>query len=121
MMIVLFGLRNCDSCKKARQWLEGHGIAATFIDIRADALAGDVLDRWIDALGWETLLNRRGTTWRGLSEADRDALDAERARALMLAHPALVKRPVIDDDGAISVGFDETVRTRLLAGKGRAR
>ncbi|GAB4571000.1 MAG: ArsC family reductase [Rhodothalassiaceae bacterium] len=112
-MIVLFGLKNCDSCRKARKWLEAEGLAHRFVDVRTDGLAPETLDRWIEAISIEALLNRRGTTWRGLSDSDRADLDEEKARALMLAHPALIRRPVIDQDGHITVGFDLAIQARL--------
>ncbi|MYE01900.1 MAG: arsenate reductase [Alphaproteobacteria bacterium] len=102
-MLTVYGLKSCDACRKARKAL-GES-EHRFHDLREDGLDGAMLDRWIDALGWEALLNRRSTTWRSLDEADRAGLDAGRARGLMLAHPTLVKRPVIDDGGAVRVGL----------------
>ncbi len=102
-MLTVYGLKTCDACRKARKALGDR--EHRFHDLRADGLDPALLDRWIEALGWEALLNRRSTTWRGLNEADRAAPDADRARGLMLAHPALVKRPVIDDGGTVRVGL----------------
>ncbi len=116
-MIVIYGLKNCDTCRKARKWMDGEGIAHRFHDVRADGLDGPTLDAWVTALGWEALLNRRGTTWRALSEADREGVDAARARTLILTHPALVKRPVFDQGGGrFLLGFGEAERAALAAG-----
>jgi Spx/MgsR family transcriptional regulator len=115
-MITIYGLRNCDTCRKALAWLKGEGIAHRFHDVRADGLDRATIARWTGAVDWETLLNRRGTTWRGLAEADKAGLDEAKAVTLMTGHPALIKRPVIEADGAVTVGFDETVRQRLVAG-----
>jgi Spx/MgsR family transcriptional regulator len=104
-MIVLYGLRNCDTCRKAQAWLKARGTEFRFHDVRADGLDAGLLERWESRLGWEALLNRRGTTWRGLAEGERAGLDRNRALALMRAHPALIKRPVLDAGECILVGF----------------
>lgn len=105
MTTILYGIAKCDSCRRARQWLEDHGIEHRFHDLRKDGLSPRTLDRWLAEAGWEGLLNRRGTTWRGLPERDKDHLDARTARRLMLAHPTLVKRPVLEVGAALLVGF----------------
>ena len=102
-MLTVYGLKSCDACRKARKALGDR--EHRFHDLREDGLDGAMLDRWIGALGWEALLNRRSATWRTLDEAEKAGLDAGRARGLMLAHPALVKRPVIDDGGTVRVGL----------------
>ena len=104
-MVTLYGITSCDTVKKARRWLEERGITYRFHDLRKDGLDATLLGAWERALGWEALLNRRGATWRKLSEAQRCGLDRDRAVALMLAHPTLVKRPVLDLGGSIRVGF----------------
>jgi arsenate reductase len=104
-MPVLYGLKNCDTCRKARAWLEQHGHACRLHDFRADGLEPALLEQWEQALGWEVLLNRRGTTWRGLAESDRVDVDRAKALALMLTHPALIKRPVLAADGKVLIGF----------------
>ncbi len=105
-MIVVYGLKNCDSCRKARGWLEGQGIAHRFHDLRADGFPGERLPAWLSAVGWETLLNRRGTTWRQLPEETRAGAGAETVAELLEAYPALIKRPVFDlPDGQVVVGF----------------
>ena len=109
-MITVTGLKNCDTCRNAMKWLKAEGVEAKLHDLRADGLDGAALDRWIAAVGWETLLNRRGTTWRGLSDADKADVDGAKARALMLAHPALIKRPVFEMEGRVLVGMDALKR-----------
>lgn len=104
-MITLYGLKNCDTCRKARKFLEAEGIEHRFHDLRADGLAATDLKSWVSAVGWEKLLNRRGTTWRGLPDKDKNELGEAAAIELMRAHPALIKRPVIDQAGEVSVGF----------------
>jgi Spx/MgsR family transcriptional regulator len=104
-MLTVYGLKTCDTCRKARKWLDAKGIAHEFRDVREDGLAKGDVARWVKAVGDETLINRRGTTWRGLSNAKRN--DAVRGQAvqLMLDHPALIKRPVFELDGEVIVGF----------------
>jgi len=108
---VMYGIKNCDTIKKARNYLSTSGIDFHFHDYRADGLDAALLQSFIDQLGYDVLLNTRGTTWRQLPEAERDAIrDAASAKALMLAHPALIKRPVLAaPDGALLVGFKEPV------------
>ncbi len=107
-MVTLYGIPNCDTVRKARKWLDAHGVDARFHDIRKDGLDADTLARWSQAVGWETLLNRRGQGWRKLPEATRNGIDEANALRLMLADPVLIKRPVLDIDGDIQVGFKET-------------
>lgn len=105
-MLTLYGLKNCETCRKARAWLDQQALAYRFHDFRADGLDAATLERLEAALGWEALLNRRGTTWRGLPESDRAGVDRNQALALMLAHPALIKRPVLAaEDGRTLIGF----------------
>lgn len=106
-MVTLYGIKNCDSVKKARAWLERNGIEYQFHDFRTDRLPAMLLQRWIDQLGWEALLNRRGTTWRQLPESTRATIDEKRAQSLMLEQPTLIKRPVLDDGRTSQVGFKE--------------
>lgn len=104
-MLTLYGLKNCDTCRKAKAWLDQRGLAHRFHDFRTDGLDSGLLEQFEKELGWESLLNRRGTTWRGLAEADRAGLDRDKALALLLAHPALIKRPVLVADGRTLMGF----------------
>ncbi|MEQ7873442.1 ArsC/Spx/MgsR family protein [Sphingomonas sp. ASV193] len=105
-MITLHGIANCDTVKKARTALPD----AAFRDFKKQAPSGAELARWADAVGWEALLNRKGTTFRALSEADRAGLDRDRALALMEAQPSLIKRPVIDDGATVTVGWTPEAR-----------
>jgi arsenate reductase len=106
--IRLYGIVNCDTVKRARAWLAAQGEANDFHDFKKAGVPPSGLDRWLDAVGWERLLNRQGSTWRRLDEAQRNAVhDAATAHTLMLAQPSVIKRPVVQwADGAISVGFD---------------
>lgn len=105
--ITLYGIANCDTVRKARNWLEARGIAHAFHDLRRQGLPEATLDRWIHRLGWEALLNRRGTTWRQLPAAQQAAVvDATSARMLMLAQVTVIKRPVIEWPDTVTAGFD---------------
>ncbi|MFT6581907.1 MAG: Spx/MgsR family transcriptional regulator [Alphaproteobacteria bacterium] len=112
-MITVFGIPNCDTCRKARKWLKDQKIDHGFHDFRKDGLTRADVDGWVDAVGWETLLNRRGTTWRKLPEADKVVSDAASAAALMTENPTLIKRPVIAAGETILVGFKADVQTAL--------
>lgn len=107
-MITVHGIPNCDTVKKARTWLAEHGVAHDFHDFKKQGVPEAALDRWLAAAGWETVINRKGTTWRQLDEATRTGVnDAASARAVALANPSVIKRPVVQwGDGAITVGFD---------------
>jgi arsenate reductase len=112
-MIAMWGLKNCDTCRKAMKWMDAENIGYEFHDVRTGGLDAKTLSEWIAAAGWETLLNRRGTTWRGLPEADKADVDADRAAKLMLAHPALIKRPVFDTGSSVLVGFSAAEQKAL--------
>lgn len=103
--VTIFGIKTCDTMKKARAWLDEHGVAYAFHDYKTAGIDAAKLGSWIDRLGWEVLLNRAGTTFRKLPEADKDGLDAAKAKALMLAQPSMIKRPVLERSGEILVGF----------------
>ncbi len=102
---TIYGIRNCDTMKKARAWLDQHDIAYTFHDYRSAGITRDRLLAWSAQAGWEKLLNRAGTTFRKLPEADRASLDQDKAIRLMLAQPAMIKRPVLELDDRVLVGF----------------
>ncbi len=102
----LYGIKNCDTVKKARKWLDENGIEHEFHDFKKDGLDSELLSQWEQAVGWETLLNRRGTTWRKLPDEVRDTISAQSAHDIMLENPSIIKRPVVDRDGEISVGFN---------------
>ena len=110
MAITIFGIKNCDTMKKARLWLDQHGVAYAFHDYSADGIDRARLERWSKKLGWEILLNRAGTTFRALPDAEKQGLDADKAIALMLAQPSMIKRPVLDlGGGRLLVGFKPEV------------
>ena len=114
MTIRLYGIKHCDTVKKARKWLEQQGIDYRFIDHRADGLDPLQLEHWLDQLGWEQLVNKRGTTYRALPEADKTALGPDTAAALLLAHPAMIKRPLLELDGQLHLGFNAELYSRLF-------
>ncbi len=103
--ITMYGIPNCDTIKKARTWLDGQGVAYTFHDYKKAGIDQPRLEAWVDELGWELLLNRAGTTFRKLPDADRDGIDRHKAIALMLAQPSIIKRPVLDLGSRRLVGF----------------
>lgn len=105
MTLILYGISNCDTVKKARRWLDEQGVAHRFHDVRKDGLDAARLQNWIDALGWEKLLNRSGTTFRKLPDGQKEGLDSASAKALMLEQPAMIRRPVVEAADGISVGF----------------
>ncbi|MBX3562729.1 MAG: ArsC family reductase [Sphingomonas sp.] len=104
-MSTMYGIKNCDTIKKARAWLEAKGVAYDFHDYKTAGIDEGLLRSWAKELGWEKLLNRTGTTFRKLPEADREGLDADKAVALMLAQPSMIKRPVLDIGDKRLLGF----------------
>lgn len=116
-MTILYGIPNCDTVRKARKWLDVQGIAHRFHDFRADGLTAERVAAWSDVLGWDALLNRRGATWRQLDADLRAAIGAATAPALLLAQPTLIRRPVLEHDGAVYLGFEpEQYRLIFRAG-----
>jgi Spx/MgsR family transcriptional regulator len=115
-LIIIYGISNCDTVKKARAWLDAGRIGYVFHDYKTAGIDAERLRRWCKALGWETLLNRAGTTFRKLPEADQADLDRERAIALMLARPALIRRPVAEGRGILLAGFKPEIYRRHFAG-----
>jgi len=113
-MITLYGIPNCDTVKKARAWLDGRGIEYAFHDYKKAGADPAKLRGWVAAKGWETVLNRRGTTFRGLPDADKADIDPAKAVALMQAHPSTIKRPVVEHHGGVLVGFDAAEWERAL-------
>ena len=105
MAITMYGIKNCDTIKKARKWLEDKGVAYDFHDYKALGVEEGQLRSWVAERGWETLLNRAGTTFRALPDADKQGIDADKAVALMLANPSMIKRPVLDLGDRRLVGF----------------
>ena len=114
MKVTIYGIPNCDTMKKARAWLDSHGIAYGFHDYRASGLERDRLKGWAQKVGWERLLNKASTTFRELPDKDKAAIDEAKAIALMLAQPTMIKRPVLDKDGALTVGFKPDVYEELF-------
>ncbi len=111
--MIVYGIPNCDTIKKARKWLQGHDLEYQFHDFRKDGLEPALLKQWVDKVGWETLLNRRGTTWRKLPEKVRNTIDEKTAIKIMLEQPAIIKRPVLVKGKQILVGFDEAQYRKL--------
>ena len=105
MTVTIYGIKNCDTMKKARAWLAEHSVQTEFHDYKASGIDRSHLERWCNEAGWETVLNRAGTTFRKLDDADKQDLDQEKAIALMLAQPSMIKRPVLEADGRIIIGF----------------
>ena len=101
----LFGIKNCDTVKKAKVWLTSNHIDFDFHDFRADGLTEQQVRTWVTQLGWETLLNKRSTTWRQLPDADKQGWDDDKATHLLCAHPTLIKRPVLQHEDTLLVGF----------------
>jgi Spx/MgsR family transcriptional regulator len=110
----LFGLKNCDTCRKALKALKSAGHEPDFHDVRVDGVTKAYLTKWARAAGWEALLNKKSTTWRELSDADKKGCDEKKAIALMEKHPALIKRPVIECEGKVTVGWTKDVQDALL-------
>ncbi|MEQ1510989.1 MAG: ArsC family reductase [Sphingopyxis sp.] len=115
MTITLYGIANCDTVKKARAWLDARGVAFTFHDYKKAGIDAGTLSRWAGEVGWEVLLNRAGTTFTKLPDADKADLDAAKAIALMIAQPSMIKRPVVTGAGALLVGFKPDVYAEAFA------
>ena len=105
-MVTMYGIANCDTIRKARRWLDEQSVDYRFHDYRKDGIDRAQLQTLADELGWENLLNRRGTTWRRLSDAEREGLNSDRAIALLLQYPAMIKRPLLDTGSQRLLGFD---------------
>ena len=103
--VTIYGIKSCDTMKKARAWLDKHDVAYAFHDYKAAGIDRGSLETWSRAVGWETLLNRAGTTFRALPDKDKDGLTEKKAIALMMAQPSMIKRPVLDFGGKFLVGF----------------
>jgi len=117
MSATIYGIKNCDTMKKARAWLDAHGVTYQFHDYKQDGIDRARLAKWCDKAGWETLLNRAGTTFRKLPEAEKTDLDERRAIALMLAQPSMIKRPVLEIAGKLLVGFKPDLYRKDVAPK----
>jgi arsenate reductase (glutaredoxin) len=115
MSITLYGIPNCDTVKKARVWLDGQGISYAFHDYKKAGADAGKLAAWCDTKGWEVILNRAGTTFKKLSDADKQGLDQAKAIKLMLDQPSMIKRPVVEYTGGLLVGFKEAEWTAALS------
>jgi arsenate reductase len=114
-MLAMYGIPNCDTVKKARTWLEGHGLAYAFHDYKKAGVDKMKLEGWVQQVGLETLLNRNGTTFKKLPDPDRENLTEKKAIALMLAQPSMIKRPVVEKKGKIVVGFKPELYDKVFA------
>jgi arsenate reductase (glutaredoxin) len=112
--VAIYGIKACDTMKKARAWLETHGVACEFHDYKTQSIERGVLEKWVRAVGWETLLNRAGTTFRKLPDKDKAGIDEKKAITLMLAQPSMIKRPVLDDGTALIVGFNPEIYAKAF-------
>jgi arsenate reductase (glutaredoxin) len=114
---TLYGIKNCDTMKKARAWLDGHGVPYEFHDYKVAGIEADRLQRWMKKAGWETVLNRGGTTFRKLPDARKTGLDERKALALMLEQPSMIKRPVLELGEKLLVGFKPETYDNAIRGK----
>jgi len=112
--VTIYGIKNCDTMKKARAWLDARGVAYAFHDYKTAGIERGMLEGWVREAGWETLLNRAGTTFRKLPEKAKDGLTERNAIALMLDQPSMIKRPVLDGGGRLFVGFKPELYERAL-------
>lgn len=112
-MLKIYGLKNCDTCRKAVKWLEGEGIAYQFHDFRTEGISVAEVKRFAAAVGWEALLNKASTTWRGLPDGDKESLGEAKAVKLMVASPALIKRPVFDNGKILVSGFRDPQKAAI--------
>jgi Spx/MgsR family transcriptional regulator len=115
MTVKVYGIKNCDTMKRARAWLEGHKVDYDFHDYKSEGIDRPTLESWVKKLGWDVLLNRGGTTFRKLPDADKEGLTEKKAIALMLAQPSMIKRPVLEAKGKLTVGFRPEEYKKLFA------
>jgi arsenate reductase len=113
--VTIYGIKNCDTMKKARAWLDKHGVAYAFHDYKVQGIDAPALEGWAKKVGWEALLNRAGTTFRKLPDKDKENITEKKAFALMLAQPSMIKRPVLDAGGKLTVGFKPEIYEKLFA------
>ena len=116
--LTMYGIKNCDTVKKARNWLDANGVAYGFHDYKTLGIDAETLRGWVAALGWEVVFNRAGTTFRALPDADKAGITPEKAVALMLAQPSMIKRPIVAGDSVLLAGFKADVYTASFAQKG---
>jgi arsenate reductase (glutaredoxin) len=115
--VTIYGIKNCDTMKKARSWLDRRGVVYEFHDYKSAGIARGMLEGWAHEVGWEVLLNRSGRTFRALPEKDREDLTDKKAIALMAAQPSMIKRPVLDVDGGLLVGFKPEEYEKVFGGR----
>ena len=113
--MIIYGIKNCDTMKKARAWLDAHAIAHRFHDYKTAGIEQQRLEKWVRQVGWEKLLNRAGTTFRKLPDTERDGVTEAKAIALMLAQPSMIKRPVIEHGTALTIGFKPDAYAQTFA------
>lgn len=119
MAITLFGISSCDTCRKARRWLDENGLEYRYHDIRRDGLPESALKDWVRRAGWETIMNRRSATWRRIPDVDKDVSDAGGATALMLEFPTIIKRPILSSGKLLLLGFDPAKYAAALASRSK--
>ena len=107
--VIVYGISNCDTIKKAKSWLDRKGIKYAFHDYRKQGLNIDQLNAWVNELGWESLLNKRGTTWRKLSDEVKDNVDRASAIEIMMGNPSIIKRPLLDKNSQLHLGFSDSL------------
>lgn len=112
-MLTLYGIKNCDTVKKARRWLEEHGVEYQFHDFRQDGVDIKLISKWVEKSGWEAIVNKRSTTWRGLSDKDKNIKSNQQAADLLLINPTLIKRPVTQSNKKLLIGFKEEEYKKL--------
>ena len=120
MATTIYGIKNCDTMKKARAWLDSLGVAYDFHDYKTEGVAKEKLKRWSDEVGWEKLLNRAGTTFRKLPDGDKEGLNERKALALMLAQPSMIKRPVLEAGSKLLVGFQPEIYAKEVGSSSRS-
>ena len=107
MATTIYGIKNCDTIKKARKWLDENGVEYEYHDFRSDGIDHSLINEWLKQLDWESLLNTRGTTWRKLDDDEKNSINRTKAIALMLEQPAIIKRPVLSHKKKLHIGFKE--------------
>ncbi len=113
-MITIYGIPNCDTMKKARKWLEANGVEYVFHDYKKKGVPQEKLAAWVKEAGWDQILNKRGTTWRKLDASVKENIDDTRAISIMLQHPSIIKRPVLESGSTLLIGFKDTDYQQLL-------
>lgn len=114
MPVVMYGIKNCDTIKKAKKWLDAKGVEFVFHDYRKDGLTDELLNTLESSLGWEAMVNKRGTTWRKLPDETKDSMDKALAVQTMLDNPAIIKRPILDTGKALELGFSDASYQQLF-------